>query len=95
VELKLPDVQDGSEDLANVSNLIARKFQLAQCSLEVLEAFGVVDANFKLRGMSQVSPSLLAGSHGGSVPCAGSEVAARVQAQMLLFGWRGTGQKIV
>ena len=95
MEFKLSDVQDGCEDFADVSNLIARKLELAQCSFEVLEAFGVVDANFELRGMSQISPSLLAGSHGGSVSCTGSEVAAHVQAQMFLFGWRGTGQEVV
>lgn len=64
VELQLSNVQNCREDLADVSNFVSREFQFAQGSLEVLEAFRVVDADLQLGRVSEVSPSLLTAGEG-------------------------------
>lgn len=52
-------MQNASQNLAYFGNFAPGEFQFAQSRLEQLEAFRIVDANPKLRGVTEISPSFL------------------------------------
>lgn len=93
VEFELANVEDCSQNLAHAGDFLARKLELAECSLEVLKALCIVDADFELGWMAQVTPPLLR-TQGVSVADTSGQTM-EIEAQMVPFRGTGASQKIV
>lgn len=83
LEVELTDVENGSEDLADLGNVIAGELELLESSLEELKALGIVDADLELGGVAEILPA--SGTADGGV----------IKSQMCLFGGTGTSEEVV
>jgi hypothetical protein len=77
-------MQNSGKHLTNLGNLCPGKFEFPQSRLKMLEAFGVIDAHFHLRWMTQVSPSLLSHRGGPREPASArsSDIRLPIEAEM-------------
>jgi hypothetical protein len=86
LELKLTNVKNTGENLADLGNLSTGKLKLSESILKDLETLGVVDSNLELGRVTKILPTLLSG--------AGS-ARATIQSKMRLLGLTCTSEEIV
>jgi hypothetical protein len=82
-ELKLANVEDAGKYLTDFGNVGPRELQFLESNLELLEPFLVVDTNFELRRVTEITPSFAARRR--PMVRLSADVARVVQTEMLLL----------
>ncbi|KAI6770920.1 hypothetical protein HG531_009775 [Fusarium graminearum] len=86
LKLKLANVKNTGENLADLSDLGTGELELSESILEDLETLGIIDANLELSRVAKILPTLLSGA---------SSPRATIQTKMRLLGLACTSKKIV
>jgi uncharacterized protein with FMN-binding domain len=84
-------MQNTCHNLTDLGNFTARKLELSQSRLEVLETISVIDTDLELRWVTKIAPSLVVDRARAS----SLDVDRVIEAQVSLLCSTRTGKKIV